>query len=258
MLSKIAQSKEIELYKLFTSLDTDQIKSRRNIFNPFDYFKENELSLIAEIKRASPVKGLLCDELDPVKLARIYESNNASVISVITDRKYFKGDKNFIPQVKQAVALPVLRKDFIIHEIQIYESVKLGADLLLLIAALHDYSSLLRLVEKCNELGIEPLLEIHDKSELQMVLDLPVNMVEVNNRNLNDFTVNLDTSLTLGELIPDKLIKISASGISSPQDMALLKQSGFNGVLIGESLVRSANPGQKLQELLSYRELMLR
>ncbi|MDD2620682.1 MAG: indole-3-glycerol phosphate synthase TrpC [Syntrophomonadaceae bacterium] len=258
MLKRIAEAKIGEVNELRTSIDLDKVRPRITKGDPLAVFKGNQpfVKVIAEIKKASPSKGVLCEDFNPRNLAAEYAGNGAAVISVITDRQFFQGCGEYLAAVKEEVKLPVLRKDFIIDEIQLYESLQLGADLVLLIAALHDYKSLLALSEKSRELGMEALLEVHDKQELKTALDLPVRMIGVNNRNLKDFTVDIKTSLKLAEIIPDSFIKISESGIKSAEDMILLEKQGFNGALVGEALVSSPNPGARLRELIFYRELM--
>ena len=182
-------------------------------------------------------------------LADCYRQNGATAISYITDSKFFRGQKELLPRVKESSGLPILRKDFIIDELQLYETVLLQADIVLLIAALHDYPRLLALMEKSRELGIEVLLEVHDREELHKAIDLPVKMLGVNNRNLNDFTVDIRQSLELAEHIPPSFIKVSESGIKTREEILLLNEYGYNVVLIGEALVTAPNPGEKLREL---------
>lgn len=213
-----------------------------------------KLQLIAEVKKASPLKGLLCRGFSPWEMASSYEMNGAAAISVITEEEYFAGRKEYLPLIKNAVQLPLLRKDFIIDEVQIYESRQMGADLLLIIAALHDYDSLLSLVEKCLYLGMEPLLETHGAEEIKMGLDLPVKIMGINNRNLQDFSVDIRTSLDLLPLIPDSLLKVSESGIKEGRELHLLKEAGCDFALLGEVLVTAADPGAKLRELQSFRQ----
>lgn len=258
MLERIATAKKAEIKRLRISLDLEKIIPSAVKRDPLAVFKEKPfcVRVIAEIKKASPSKGVLCENFRPRELAQEYAHYGAAAISVITDRQFFLGGGEYLAMVKQEVELPVLRKDFIIDEIQLYESLQMGADLVLLIAVLHDYRTLLGLCEKCRELGIEPLLEIHDEEELKMVLDLPINMIGINNRNLKNFMVDLKTSLKLAEIIPDSFIKISESGIKSAEDMILLEEHGFNAALVGEALVSSPEPGAKLRELAFYRELM--
>lgn len=259
MLNRIAEAKKAEVKELRSLLDLDQIRPRVKNGDLLAVFKKGrpQVKVIAEIKKASPSKGVLCEDFRPRDLARDYARNGAAVISVITDRQFFMGDGEYLAIVKEEVKLPVLRKDFIIDEIQLYESVQMGADLVLLIVALHEYKNLLALSEKSRELGLEVLLEVHDYDELKTALDLPVRMVGINNRNLKDFTVDLKTSLKLAESIPETMIKVSESGIRNTLDMVLLEQHGFQGALIGEILVSSPEPGAKLRELAFYRELMI-
>ncbi len=255
MLERIAAQKRLEVDQLKASLNLTGLLPPKESINPRSILTHSRrVSVIAEIKKASPVKGVLCADFDPVGLAAAYADNGAAVLSVITDNKFFQGSPALIQDIRPQAELPVLRKDFIIDELQLYETVLLGADMVLLIAALHDYSALLRLSLKCKELGIEPLLEVHDREELKKVLDLPVQIIGVNNRNLKDFTVDITTSLELADYIPDSLIKVSESGINKPADMQRLAAWGFNAALIGEALVSSPNPGAKLKELVNYEQ----
>ncbi|MDD2510086.1 MAG: indole-3-glycerol phosphate synthase TrpC [Syntrophomonas sp.] len=255
MLKTIAEAKLKEVERLRQSLDIAQVEAgdgvdRRNLSrNP-----GGKLQLIAEIKKASPLKGLLCSQFSPLEMARSYETNGAAGISVITEEEFFDGRREYLPLVKSRVKLPVLRKDFVINEVQIYESRQMGADLLLLIAALHDYDSLLALLEKCSALGMEPLLETHGRDEIKMALDLPVKIIGINNRNLRDFSVDIRTSLDLLHLIPDSCLKVSESGIREAGDLLLLESSGCDFALVGEALVTAPDPGAKLRELLAYRQ----
>lgn len=255
MLERIIGAKKDEIAKLVASFSIDNIKPREHPFDPYAFFAERygRVAVIAEFKRASPVKGILCREFDAGEMARIYARNGASIISVITESSFFQGSREYLLKARKEVDLPLLRKDFIIHEVQLYESLELGADLVLLIAALFDYEKLLCLCEKSLEIGLEPLVEVHNLEDLKLALDLPIRMIGINNRNLKKFTIDVNNSLKLGELIPDSLIKVSESGITKAQDMILLEQNGFNAALIGEALVTAPDPGKKLRELIYYR-----
>lgn len=253
MLERIIAQKKCEVEELRVSLDIDQVSelirpNRPRIFN----HTPNRVAVIAELKKASPVKGLLCADYNLPDMALSYAENGAAVISVLTDKEFFQGSSELLPEVRSLVQLPLLRKDFIIDELQLYESLLLGADLILLIAAVHNYERLLDLTIKCRELGMEPLLEVHDREELKKALDLPVRMMGVNNRNLKDFTVDIKTSLKLAEYIPDNIGRVSESGIRTAADMRLLGEHGYQAALIGEALVTSPNPGMKLRELVNY------
>lgn len=254
MLEQIVAQKRVEVNDLRTRLNLDTIVPRLKRINLQEVFvhENRRVAVIAELKKASPVKGVLCAEFDPLSLAQTYANNGAAALSVITDKKFFQGKPAFLPEIRPHVHLPLLRKDFIIDELQLYESLLLGADLVLLIVALHSYTQLLNLMQKCQELGIEPLVEVHNQEELKKVLDLPAQIIGVNNRNLKDFKVDIRTSLELAEYIPDSFISLSESGIKTAADMQLLEAHGFNGALIGAALVSSPDPGMKLRELLDY------
>ncbi|HWP95258.1 MAG TPA: indole-3-glycerol phosphate synthase TrpC [Syntrophomonadaceae bacterium] len=256
MLERILRTKVAEVAELKISLNIDEIETPVPRFDIAERLSPpaRSMQVIAEVKKASPVKGLLRSFEDPVVLARAYEENGAAAISVISDEKFFQGDKNYVRSVASALEVPVLRKDFILEEIQLYETISLGASLVLLIAALHDYRSLLRLSERSLLLGLEPLVEIHSLEELDLLKDLPVRLVGVNNRNLQDFQVDLRTSLKLADHLDNNWIKVSESGIKTREDMRMLRNCGYNAVLIGETLVTSTDPGGKLKELLNYEE----
>lgn len=254
MLSRIIEAKRREVELLKKSLDRDS-SFLKNQNQPRPVLKaQKRLQIFAEVKKASPVKGVLGAFIEPGQLAGLYEENGAAAISVITDKEFFQGSKDSINAVLNATMLPVLRKDFILDEIQLIETCGLGAQMVLLIAALHDYDNLLALCEKARLLGLEPLLEIHDDSELDLIKDLPVRLVGVNNRNLKTFEVSLKTSLRLAEGLDNSLFKISESGIGTRSDMAALEACGFQAVLVGEALVTAPHPGEKLRELLGYAE----
>lgn len=258
MLEKIVAEKKKEVAKLIKEYETGITEKRQGAkLNPLSFLKasDGKVQVIAEIKKASPAKGDLNMGLNPVKLAAEYELNGAACISVITEEVFFKGDKHFIPEIKEQVNLPVLRKDFIIHEVQLYETRYLGADLMLLIAAALTYNEILQLTEKALDLGLEPVVEVYSREEVHMLNDLPVKITAVNNRNLRTLEVDIKNSLRLADMLPSSLIRISASGIKSREDMRLLEGYGYHAVLVGESLVTAENPGGKLRELVSYREV---
>ena len=257
MLESILAAKKNEVKQLLQEFNFDLLEIEKRNFDPFQCFQaqQGRVSVIAEIKKASPLKGVLCQDFNHQTMARDYEENGAAAISVITDSCFFQGSKDYLRKVKETVNLPVLRKDFIIDEIQIYESFALGADMLLLIASINSYETLIKLSEKCLELGLEPLLEVHDKDETKMALDLPVHIIGINNRDLKNFTVDIKRSLEMASLLPASFIKVSESGINSTQDMILLEEHGFDAALIGEALVSSPDAGKKLRDMVSYREM---
>ncbi len=254
MLERIIRVKQQEVQELKNRLNVDDITPGQHHLDVKKIFRKatNNIAIIAEVKKASPLKGILANELDMLQLADCYRENGATAISYITDSQFFQGQKECLPRVKEITGLPVLRKEFIFDEIQLYETVLLQADMVLLIAALHDYSKLLSLSEKSRELDIEVLLEVHDWEEVQKAKDLPIKIMGVNNRNLKDFSVDVHRSLELSEHIPPSFIKVSESGIKTREDIQLLKEHGYNAVLVGEALVTAPDPGEKLRELIGF------
>lgn len=207
------------------------------------------LSLIAEIKRMSPSCGMIREYFDLVGIAEIYEQNGADAISVLTDEKYFGGKPEYIRSVKQTVRLPILRKDFIVDEYQLYESCTFGSDAVLLIARVLTRSELERFIRRAKELGLDCLVEVHSMSELEDVLCTSAEIVGINNRNLNTLEVDLNVSLRLIKMIPESRTVVSESGIRRREDVRRLEDAGFDGILVGESLMRAAHTGEKLRAL---------
>jgi len=208
-----------------------------------------EFFFIAEIKHRSPSVGTVREDFDHRALAGAYSSAGASAISVITEEDHFGGAPRFLKEVREVTDLPLLRKDFIVTMEQVRESYILGADIVLLIAACLTIDMLRSLQAAVLDLGMTPLVEIHTEGELDMVLKTDPVLLGVNNRNLNDFRVSLETSLKLAELIPRGIPRISESGISSREHIAIVREAGFHGVLVGESLLRQQDPGKALRSL---------
>lgn len=209
------------------------------------------MAVIAEAKKASPSKGVIQPDFDPVRIARNYEAGGAQAMSVLTDVDFFQGSIDYIPLVREAVSLPVLRKDFIIDPLQIEEAALYGADAILLIAAILETSRMQEYREMAEGLHLDVLVEVHDEPELESALAAGSRLVGINNRNLNDFSVDLGTTFRLKERIPDNIPVVSESGIASREDMVRLRESGVKAVLIGESLMRSADQGHTLHEFMS-------
>lgn len=203
--------------------------------------KQQQAAIIAEVKKASPSKGVIKADFDPLKIARHYENNDASCISVLTDEKFFQGHDDYLQQIKQIVSLPLLRKDFIIDEYQIYESRVLGADCILLIVAALSDQQLRSYCTLAQDLGMAVLVESHDNNELQRALILPTPLMGINNRDLKTFHTDLKTTINLLIQIPPEKLVISESGISTQQDIEYLSQQGVYAFLIGESLMRSSD-----------------
>lgn len=207
------------------------------------------MSVIAEIKKASPSKGLLCPDLDPCRLAGSYAAGGAAALSVITEQDFFLGDPEHLSRVVEAVDLPVLRKDFIIDPVQVSETAALGADALLLIAAILDKERLGELLSLTWELGMEALVEVHDEAEVQVALDVGANIIGINNRDLKTFQTDLNTTARLTSLVPPDRILVSESGIRSRRDVLFLENLGVYALLVGEELVRSRDPEERLRQL---------
>lgn len=201
----------------------------------------SRLGLIAEVKRASPSAGTIAAEFDYLTIARTYDKAGASAISVLTDEKYFQGRLEYMTLIRQEVSIPVLRKDFIVHEAQIYEAVVAGADAILLIVAALDQDTLVRLLDTAHAFQLEVLVEVHDLPELERALDTDARIIGVNNRNLKSFTVDLATTESLAEEVPDDIVLVSESGIKTPADAERLAAAGADALLIGETLMRSQN-----------------
>jgi len=207
-------------------------------------------AIIAELKKASPTKGLLCPDFDVRRIAAAYAENGAVAISVLTEKDYFQGDLSYIEEAKSASGLHALRKDFIFDPYQVYEAAAAGADALLLIAAAIDRSRLEDLMLLAHEVGLDVLVEVHNEKELESVSGLPCDLLGVNNRDLVTGRVDIETSIKLSHLIPCEYCKISESGIKSNSDIRKLADSGYRGFLIGETLVKSGDPGAELRKLL--------
>lgn len=208
-------------------------------------------AVIAEMKRASPSKGLLRAEFDPAAIARSYEAGGAACLSVLTDRDFFQGDPSHLQAAKAACSLPVLRKDFITEPYQVHEARALGADCILLIAAALARQDMQGLEASARSLGMAVLVEVHDGAELEAALSLQTPLLGINNRNLRSFETRLDTTLDLLPRIPADRIVISESGIAGKTDIALLRDRGVHGFLVGEVLMRAADPGRALQDLIN-------
>ncbi len=206
--------------------------------------------VIAEVKKASPSAGLLVDDFDPPLLATAYEKGGAAALSVVTDEHFFQGDISWLATLKSLVDLPLLRKDFIIDPLQVQESRAAGADAILLIAAILSQDELRELLDIAADQGLECLVEVHNEEELQKVLATPAAIIGINNRNLKDFTINLETTLRLRKLIPENRLVVSESGIDQHSQLVRLATAGVQGVLVGTSLVRSGDARSKLEELI--------
>jgi indole-3-glycerol phosphate synthase len=208
-----------------------------------------QAGVIAEIKRASPSKGLLRPDFRPGEIAASYARGGAACLSVLTDRDFFQGDDAHLVEARAACDLPVIRKDFIIDPYQIYEARAMGADCILLIAACLQDAELADFTALADELGLDVLLEVHDAAELSRALAVPTRLAGINNRNLRTFDVSLSTTLELLPQVPADRLLVTESGIQSRDDVALMRANGVHAFLVGESFMRAPDPGAKLAEL---------
>jgi len=206
-------------------------------------------AVIAEVKKASPSKGVLRPDFDPAAIARSYEQGGAACLSVLTDVDFFQGSDAYLQQARVACALPVLRKDFVIDPYQVWEARSLGADCILLIAACLDDDRLVELNALAHDLGMDALIEVHDGAELDRALRVDNAMVGINNRDLRSFAVTLDTTLGLLGRIPDDRLVVTESGILGPDDVTLMRRHGVHAFLVGEAFMRAPDPGERLAEL---------
>lgn len=211
--------------------------------------KGGRLAVIAEVKKASPSKGLICADFHPVEIAKAYEQNGANALSVLTEEHYFQGKSDYLRAIRAAVSLPILRKDFFIDPYQIYEARAMGADAILLIAALLDTKTIQEFAAIAHSLGLACLTEVHNEEELSSALDAGCDLLGINNRNLKTFEVTLSVTERLASQVPNGCVLVSESGIRNNSDMKTVRKHGADAVLIGETLMRSGDIGRSLREL---------
>ena len=228
-----------------------KLAEARSDFRDFSSALSGEtLSVIAELKKASPSRGLLRPDFRPVDIARSYQQAGASALSVLTEEEFFQGSLSDLKAAREAVHIPVLRKDFVVDEYQIYESVAAGADAFLLIVAALDDRDLRHFIRLSDSLHVATLVEVHTEEDLARAIDAGAKIIGINNRNLNTLEVSLETSFRLREKIPPSCLAVSESGIKSGADMEKLAKAGFSAVLIGEHLMLAGEPGEELSRLL--------
>ena len=210
-----------------------------------------QAGVIAEIKKASPSKGVLREHFDPATIAASYARHGAACLSVLTDRDFFQGSEAYLQQARAACELPVLRKDFIVDPYQVIEARAIGADCILLIAACLDDAQMTELNARAQALGMDVLVEVHDAGELERALALPGALLGINNRNLRTFEVSLETTIELLPAIPSGRLVVTESGILAPQDVHYMRENGVHAFLVGEAFMRADDPGVRLAELFA-------
>lgn len=242
----IKENKPLEELKKEITIPTNPV------FRFYDLFKNKNFIFICECKHKSPSKGIIKENYNYLEIAKEYEANGADAISCLTEPDYFLGADEHLMNIKKEVNIPVLRKDFIFDEYQIYEAKKIGADLILLICAILDKEILKRFIDLAHKLGLSCLVETHSEAEIDMAIECGARVVGVNNRNLYDFSINKDLSQELRKKYQD-IILISESGIKTTEDVAKVKRAGLNGVLIGEALMKSESIKDTLKEYIDAR-----
>jgi indole-3-glycerol phosphate synthase len=256
ILKKIVDHKliEVEAAKKQSSLDSIKVAAQNG--RPVRDFLSairsvDEISLIAEVKKASPSKGVIREDFDPVTIAKSYESAGASCISVLTDEAFFQGHLDYLIAVGEAVSLPILRKDFIIDPWQVYQARAAGADAVLLIAECLEDAKLEELHSLINDLGMTALVELYDRENIKKVLACNPTLIGVNNRDLNTFEVNLEHSIEIRKMLPSEIAFVSESGISSSAEVSRLMQANVDAILVGESLMRAGDIEAATRKLLA-------
>jgi indole-3-glycerol phosphate synthase len=255
ILEEILENKRQEIAVAKKTIPAEQLKNMpnyaRHCLSLHKALNGKETAVIAEIKKASPSKDIICADFDHLEIARQYIGGGAGAISVLTDKKYFQGDIRFIADIRSSVPIPILRKDFIIDSYQLDEAKAFGADAVLLIAAAMKPERLRDLFHEAAAIGLECLVEVHTLIELNILNFIPAKIIGINNRNLSNFSVDISTTIRVASRIPKEIIVVSESGITSRGDIDRLHEHGVRAVLVGESLMRTANPGKTLRALLT-------
>ena len=259
ILEKILATKRSEIAAAMSETPLAAMQARAQAMEPprdfvaalRDKIAAGAAAVIAEIKKASPSKGVIRADFRPAEIAASYEQGGAACLSVLTDAQYFQGDPQYLQQARAACHLPVLRKDFMIDPYQVYEARAMGADCILLIVAALDLPRMRELERIAHDLGMAVLVEVHDGDELGLALQLDTPLLGINNRNLRTFDVTLDTTLGLLSRIPSQRIVVTESGIFTPQDVARMRDNGVHAFLVGEAFMRAPEPGLELARVFA-------
>ncbi|MFZ2949593.1 MAG: indole-3-glycerol phosphate synthase TrpC [Desulfuromonadaceae bacterium] len=260
ILKRIVAHKQVEVATARAAVSIHELKERisdlKDVPRGFEkHLSEaatsNRIAIIAEVKKGSPSRGIIRPDFDPLEIAKIYQKNGATCLSVLTDEQFFLGQLRYLAMIREAVSLPLLRKDFICDPYQIYEARSAGADAILLIAAMLDLNQLREFHAVAKEIQLDVLLEVHDEAEMERALKTDCTLIGVNNRDLRTFATDLGTTDRLARLMPPDRLLVTESGISDRDDIKRLAAAGAQAYLIGEAMIREADIGQKLRELLS-------
>lgn len=257
ILIRILNRKREEIVERSAKVSLDELKQQcqsADAVRGFIASIENKINngqsaVIAEIKKASPSKGLLRENFNPAEIASSYATHGAACLSILTDSDYFQGHEDYLKQARAACNLPVIRKDFIIDPYQVYEARVIDADCILLIVSALDDETLQQLLDLAHELGMDVLMEVHDEQEMQRALKTGARLIGINNRNLRTFDTSLDTTLNMLDMVNENHILVTESGIHSSEDVQLMRDHKVNAFLVGETFMRAQDPGEKLAEL---------
>ncbi|HOV27433.1 MAG TPA: indole-3-glycerol phosphate synthase TrpC [Pseudobacteroides sp.] len=256
ILQKIIDAKKLQLKEEMKHLGIEDWKQRLSapgIHKTIDFYnavkREGNVSIIAEVKKASPSKGIIKEDFDPLKIAKEYYASDVQALSVLTEKNFFQGADEYLVEIRQSIPLPILRKDFIIDSWQIYQARFLGADAILLIVSVLTDDELKKFQDVAGILGMQCIVEVHDKEETLRAIDAGARIIGINNRNLKTFDVDLKTTEKLMNYIPKDKAVVSESGIKSREDMLYLKELGVDAVLIGETFMRAPSINDKINEI---------
>jgi indole-3-glycerol phosphate synthase len=259
ILKTILQRKAEEIAERSENVSMQKISQRAQSADPVRGFiaaieqciANDRSAVIAEIKKASPSKGILRENFEPAAIAKSYQQHGAACVSVLTDRDFFQGSEDFLQQARSACSLPVIRKDFIIDPYQVFEARAINADCILLIVAALDDGGLQQLLNQAHELQMDVLMEVHDDEELERALATGARLIGINNRDLRSFETRLSTTIDMLDKIPDDRIVVTESGIHTMEDVQLMRAHNVNAFLVGEAFMKAGDPGEKLAELFS-------
>ncbi len=247
---EIETNKAITPLSLIENMIVDDVESKRGFYQALrNKIDAGDNAIIAELKKACPVQGVLCDNYNPALLAKSYEKGGAACLSVVTDSTFFQGSENDLDEARNATSLPIVRKDFILDEYQVFESCAIGADCIILFAACLTHEKLNELTRLTYDLGMDVIISVHNLQELDKVAGLPVRMVGINNRDPNTFEIDLSTTTELITQIPTEILVITEGGIHDNEAVTLMNSVGVNTFLLGDSLMKTHNPEDKLMEI---------